>query len=132
MEKKKLLEVLESHLGEELKEARTAKSVDPIRVKELEGLLMMYRFMPKRDYQGSEGEIIAPATLVELELGSTVAFYFIAPRGGGLITNVEGRPVQVITPQSPLGEALLGRRIGELVKIDIRGTSREYKVLSIR
>jgi transcription elongation GreA/GreB family factor len=43
--------------------------------------------------------------------------YFLCPRAGGLDVEVEGRKILVVTPQSPLGRALLGRRQGETVAL---------------
>lgn len=43
--------------------------------------------------------------------------YFLAPRGGGTEIRHAGRDVLVITPQSPLGQQLLGRRKGNVISI---------------
>jgi transcription elongation GreA/GreB family factor len=48
------------------------------------------------------------------------------------VTQIDGRPVQVITPSSPLGEALLGKKAGEIFRVELRGGAREYQVISIR
>jgi hypothetical protein len=110
-----------AYLTEEL----SAPERDPA---EIQRLLTVYRFIPTRDYEA--GEPIIPSSLVELDLAGTRAFYFIAPQGGGLITRVGGKPVQVITPQSPLGEALLGKRTGDTVEVEIRGGVRRYTVVA--
>jgi len=99
------------------------------RAQEIQQLLVMYRFLPVREY-GRE-DVVCPGALVELDLDGTRAHYFIAPNGGGLIANVDGKPVQVITPQSPLGEALLGRKVGDIVEVEIRGKMREYEIVSM-
>jgi transcription elongation GreA/GreB family factor len=57
------------------------------------------------------------------------AYYLIVPKGGGLVTRVEGKAVQVITPNSPLGEALLGKRVGDEAQIEVGGKTRLYKVV---
>jgi transcription elongation GreA/GreB family factor len=44
---------------------------------------------------------------------------------------VEEKPVQVVTPQSPLGEALLGKKVGDRVRVEIRGGVREYRLLTL-
>lgn len=101
------------------------------RVEEIKALLVMYKFMPLRDFSGP-GEVVCPSALVELEFNKTRAFYFVAPQGGGLVTRVDGFPVQVITPASPIGEELLGKRVGDLVEVEMRGATREYKVIGIQ
>jgi len=37
----------------------------------------------------------------------------------------------VITPQSPLGQQLVGRKQGDRLKIEIAGSRNEYRVLSV-
>jgi transcription elongation GreA/GreB family factor len=99
------------------------------RAAELQQLLLMYRFLPLREL--GPDDVASPAALVELETRGTRAFYFIAPQGGGLVTRVDDRAVQVITPNSPIGEALLGKRVGDRVEVEIRDSIREYRVISI-
>lgn len=99
------------------------------RVDELSRLLLMYKYLPVREL--GPDDVVCAAALVELEINHTRAFYFIAPQGGGLVTRVQGKPVQVLTPASPMGEALLGKRVGDLVEIETRDSVREYRVLSI-
>ena len=41
------------------------------------------------------------------------------------------RSVLVITPASPLGDAVLGKQVGEVVEVETRGGVREYEVLAI-
>jgi hypothetical protein len=124
VDKKKVVAEITAYLKEEL-----AASTDSEHRKELERLLLMYRFLPTREY-GGEDHII-PSTLVELKTGQTQAWYFIAPQGGGLVTRVEGKPVQVITPHSPLGGALLGKKTGQSIKVQTRSGEREYEIVGI-
>lgn len=56
-------------------------------------------------------------TLLEVETGKTRSWYFLGPRAGGLELDVDGRTVLVLTPQSPLGRTLLGKRVGEPVPL---------------
>ena len=124
MNKSTLISTITEYLSDELKSGASSE-----REKEIKSILLMYRFLPVRTY-GPE-DVIVPSALVELKLGQAHAHYFIAPQGGGLITSVEGKAVQVITPQSPLGEALMGKKVGDTVKVDSRGSVREYQVVAI-
>ena len=49
--------------------------------------------------------------------------YFIGPRGGGMELEIDGRPLLVVTPASPLGRQLLGRRTGDAVVLPGRPPS---------
>ena len=64
---------------------------------------------------------------LEDEAGDTVR-YFLAPEGGG--TKLGGG-VQVVTPVSPLGASLMGKREGEEVELKLAGKSRQLTVLSV-
>jgi transcription elongation GreA/GreB family factor len=67
--------------------------------------------LPVRDFAAHEP--IALGALIELEDSEERLFYFLGPCAGGTEVSEEGRPVQVITAQSPLGRQLLGKRVGE-------------------
>jgi len=71
------------------------------------------------------------SALVELEMKGERSFYFIGPRAGGTEIIHEKQEVLVITPQSPLGQQLVGRKQGDRLKIEIAGSRNEYWVLSV-
>lgn len=123
VDKKRVIQHLTEYLTEELAEKPPAEKG------EIESLLMMYRFLPSRAY--GKDDVIVPSALVTLKTGESVAYYFIVPRGGGLVTQVEGKPLQVITPNSPLGEAMLGKKQGDRFSVEIRGAQREYEIVSV-
>lgn len=99
------------------------------RASDIQRLILIYKFMPVRQY--GKDDVICPGALAELEFNGTQAFYFVAPEGGGLIMRLEGKAIQVITPNSPMGESILGRKVGDVIEVEIRSGTREYKVLSI-
>jgi transcription elongation GreA/GreB family factor len=55
---------------------------------------------------------ISALVTVENDAGDELV-YFVAPAGGGVKVAQGGTTVAVITPSSPLGQALIGRRMGE-------------------
>src|SRR3954469_21754986 len=65
--------------------------------------------LPIRDF--APGEPISLGALVQLE-GRGRNSYFIGPRAGGTEIAVNDAAVLVITPQSPLGRQLMGRKQG--------------------
>lgn len=102
------------------------------RAAELQALISTYRMMPLKDFGARDP--IAPGALVELMQEETgrKSRCLLVPRGGGAILTIEGAAIQVIAPQSPMGEALLGRRQGELIEVEAQGAVREYEVVSVR
>lgn len=45
--------------------------------------------------------------------------YFLAPAGGGERLSIAGREILVLTPRSPLGAAITGRRAGESIAVEL-------------
>ncbi len=71
------------------------------------------------------GEPIGPGALVTLRGGAETLYYLYSPAAGGTEVEMEGLEVMVITPTSPLGEKLRGRRAGESFEMQPgRATSR--------
>ncbi|HEY5926650.1 MAG TPA: GreA/GreB family elongation factor [Kofleriaceae bacterium] len=54
--------------------------------------------------------------------------YFLVPHGGG---NVLAGDVHVITPASPRGLALLGKRAGDVAELVVAGKTRELEITSV-
>jgi transcription elongation GreA/GreB family factor len=77
------------------------------------------------------GEPIDLGALVELQQGKETLLYFVGPRAGGTEVIHDQREVLVITPQSPLGEQLMGRREGDLLKLALPGADRQQRVLTV-
>ena len=56
------------------------------------------------------------------------ALYYLAPWGGGVTLAGE---VAVVTPQSPIGRALLGRGVGDVAEVQRPGGVRELELVAI-
>lgn len=100
------------------------------RALELEQLLNLYRFLDLSPFTAQTP--IASTALVELgsEEGQK-SLYLLMPLGGGMQTDWNGRNVQVVTPQSPIGEALLGKRVGDQISVEIRKVTKDYDILAV-
>jgi transcription elongation GreA/GreB family factor len=73
---------------------------------------------------------VALGAIIEVEDGDEGRTIFLAPVGAGIeLTMPDGDGfVTVVTPASPLGKAVLGRRVGETVEITVKGEPREWTV----
>lgn len=99
------------------------------RVAEVEQTLHMLRHLQPKDFK--EDDVIASSALVELEHEGKTTYCLLLPSGGGLTIEHEGQSIQVITPKSPLGEALVGRSVGDTAVIDVGQKTREYDIISL-
>jgi len=95
------------------------------RVRELERTANALEFLVLRDFRA--GDAIALGALVELDYEGTRSLCFVAPAGGGMKGRAGEMEVQVITPQSPMGQALVGRSAGEVVEV----RKREYEIVRV-
>lgn len=99
------------------------------RALELEKLIGIFRGLPVREARPGAGAEFG--SLIELEVAGRRVRYLLAPQGGGVMVKVPGGQVQVITPQAPLGEALLGRKVGEEFEVEVQNAVREYVIVAI-
>lgn len=75
---------------------------------------------------------IALTSFIELESeDGKRSFYFLGPKGGETQVEYAGKKVLLITPSSPLGKKLLGREVGDCVKIPSGNINKEYEIISI-
>lgn len=95
-------------------------------IAELELAIKEFQRMKPRAF--AEGDPIDMGAWVELETKGEAPVYFIGPKSGGLEVRHDGRDLLVMTPQSPLGSQLMGRRQGETLTLLVGGTRSRYRV----
>ena len=100
------------------------------RVLDLESSLAVYKTLEIKTFTAQSR--IESTALVEVDLDGKTTFVFIVPAKGSLTLGHEGLQIQVITPQSPLGEALLGLKVGDVAKLDRGERHLEYEIVSVR
>jgi transcription elongation GreA/GreB family factor len=77
------------------------------------------------------GDAIALGALVELEHGGEKSLYFLGPRAGGTEVLHDKKEILVITPQSPLGEQLMGKKSGDQPQLNFGGAKQAAKILKV-
>lgn len=97
------------------------------RVEELTTALASVQGMTWRKF--TDADAIELGALVTVEEDGRELVFLLVPHGGG-ITLAGG--VQVVTPQSPLGRALLGRVVDDEVEVQRPGGKRELAITAIR
>jgi transcription elongation GreA/GreB family factor len=78
---------------------------------------------------------IAIGAIVEIEDADTGEgrTFFLAPVGAGITLTGPGGDghLSVVTPMSPLGKAVLGRRTGDVIDISVDGELREWQITHV-
>jgi hypothetical protein len=129
IDKRKVISEIQNYLACELSALPVQKPEALARAAEIRDLLLMYKFLPVREYGADD--VICAGGLIEVEVNRTRAYCLLVPKGGGLVTSVEGKAVQVVTQESPLGGALLGKRLGDEVEVTVGSGVRKYRVVAI-
>jgi transcription elongation GreA/GreB family factor len=91
--------------------------------------LELFAALALRDFDPEEP--IDLGALVELESEAGPACYFIGPRAGGMEISQGRRKVFVLTPQSPLGRQLIGKRLGEQWELPLNGKRGACRVVRV-
>jgi transcription elongation GreA/GreB family factor len=96
------------------------------RVVELQDDLAAIRHLPNRSFGPSEP--ISEGALILVEVDERHQCFLMVRRGGGVRVEVDGIEVQVLSPSSPVGRALLGCQQGDDFRLQVGGKLREYLV----
>ena len=99
------------------------------RVVDLQVGLQQIKFMEVRRF-GADDPIDLSA-VVRLESDDESRWYLLAPAGGGRKLQLDGRAYDVLTPQAPLGRALVGRSVGDEVSVAVAGRRREWAIEAV-
>lgn len=98
------------------------------RMAEIRQALTRLKDMPVRDHQSDLG--IQVGDYVELETpDGSLRCLFLAPDAAGLSVRDQERSVTVITPNAPLGRALLRQAEGEEIDVQVAGRLQRYWIV---
>ncbi|HEY3817541.1 MAG TPA: GreA/GreB family elongation factor [Polyangiaceae bacterium] len=96
------------------------------RIEELRASVAAVAAMPLKDFEARPAALGALVTVEEDGEESTL---LLASGGGG--ARLAGGTVQVVTPPSPLGRALLGKQAGDEAEVVAAGKTRTMQVVRV-
>jgi len=102
------------------------------RVVDLEQASKRVAFMEVRDFGPDDPIDVSALVQIETEGETEPRWYLLAVAGGGRTIACEGLSIEVITPQAPLGRALIGRQTGEDLELRLGARQRELRIRQIR
>ena len=97
--------------------------------KEIQDSMKAYEALVTKDF--GPGEAIEMTALVELDADGTHSAYFIGPKSGGLEIEHRRKQIMVITPQSPLGQNLMGRKAEQRWVTKLGGATVKYQIVLV-
>lgn len=98
------------------------------RVGEIEAALASYRNLTLQDL---DGKPVVVGALVEVEQDGAVRWLFLGPDAAGSRIRCEGSEILVISPRSPLGQALLGHGDDEELEVAVAGRRQHCVILRV-
>ena len=96
---------------------------------ELEAAIAEFEKLGVKKFSATDA--IGVGALVELELGGGRDFYFLGPRAGGTEIEHDRKEILVITPQSPLGEQLAGKKSGDTFSLKLGRETRIARIVGV-
>jgi len=111
-------------------EAGYLSSAQTKRVEELKLELKLIEETPFYEYQ--DGDEIALGALLEIEVNKLKKNYFLASTAGGTMLEIDGKVVLVISLFSPIGNAVIGLKSGDVFELETKTGQREYKICSVK
>jgi transcription elongation GreA/GreB family factor len=96
------------------------------RVAELEAAVSEVGKLALRAF--GDADRVTIGALVTVEEDGRAHRFFVAPHGGGTVL---AAGTQVVTPVSPLGRVLLGRRVEDEVEVRLPGKLRSFVIVAV-
>jgi len=97
---------------------------------ELKSAIAEFENLPVKKF--SADEPIDLGALVELDHAGESSRYFMGPRAGGTEIVHDKSEILVITPQSPLGAQLVGKKAGETFQLEIGGRKQSAEIINVQ
>ncbi|HLF14016.1 MAG TPA: transcription elongation factor GreA [Bacteroidota bacterium] len=104
--------------------AKEAQQHLELRIARLEQTLARARIIESKELPNDKIYILSKIKLQDLKTGETVEYILVSPEEADFEKNK-------ISVTSPLGKGLMGRTMGEKVKISVPAGTLEYKILEI-
>jgi transcription elongation GreA/GreB family factor len=106
-------------------EASYLAGAQAARVRDLKETLGVISTLQIKNF--SPNDKIAQTALISIEMNEKENTVLLLPKGGGQNFSFENEMIKVITPESPLGELLLGKSAGDSFTLN----GKEYTVISV-
>ena len=105
--------------------AKEEQGLFELRISKLEELLSRARIIEKNDLPTDAVYILSDVTLEDLINGGTVTYRLVSPEEADFEKNK-------ISVTSPIGKAMLKKKIGDIVKVQVPAGSLEYRILDVK
>lgn len=99
------------------------------RAAEIDEVLALFRNTTIQKFK--EDSPIRATALIHVKLAGQEKHLFLFPKGGGVQVQFREKTVQIVTPSSSLGQALLGLSTGDTADFEVGGRVSECEILRV-
>lgn len=100
------------------------------RVAEIRDVLRLFQTSEFKNFS-SKDRVLSTA-LVDVNIDDKKSTLLIMPKGGGITLRLSDQSVQIVTPHSLLGEAILGSRVGDEVEYEVADKVHICEILELQ
>ncbi len=100
------------------------------RVGEIREVLHQFQTLEFKDFASTDP--VLSTALVDVSINGKNSRLLFMPKGGGVNLRFEGQTIQIVTPHSLLGEAILGSKVGDEVEYEVGSKVQVCEILSIK
>lgn len=100
------------------------------RVGEIREVLSQFQTLEFKEFTSKD--LVLSTALVDVAINGKKSTLLFMPKGGGVSFSFEGQSIQIVTPHSLLGEAILGSKVGDEVEYEVGSRTHSCEVLGIR
>jgi transcription elongation GreA/GreB family factor len=101
------------------------------RAAELQRALAVLKTIAIRDFGADDHADLSAVVVLRDDDTDAVTRALLLPLGAGRSLSIDGEAVAVVSPAAPLGKAMLGKKVGDLVEVVIAGKPRAFEVLRV-
>jgi transcription elongation GreA/GreB family factor len=99
------------------------------RVHEIDELIVLFRTTKFKDFESEDPVDIS--ALVDVKLDGQKKKILIMPKGGGVTCELNSQSIQIVTPTSIFGEALMGLTKGDEAEFEVGNKVKTFEVLAV-
>ena len=100
------------------------------RLEELKGSVSLFENMTLVEFDERTKISLSALVTIESEEGEERTV-FLANEGGGLNLEWQGRTVTVMTPQTPIAQAVLGQYLGDYIEIELADKIEDFEITGL-
>ena len=123
--------IIRKEIADKIKEAREYDAArdeqrdNEAKIEELENLIKNAVVISDDDIDHNVANLGSAVTLKDLESGEEMEFSIV---GSAEVNSLEFK----ISNESPLGKAMIGKKRGDIIKVDFMGNEVKYQVLDVK